>query len=699
MSAPKNSIHNLQVALKCKQAGLSVFVAGPDKKPRVKWRDVSTTDPDQIKKWFKQWPDALPAIDLSKSRLIILDGDRHGGPDGVAAAEQLFAERSLNVVAIPTIITPQDGRHYWFMQPTEGEPLGNSDKPIHDKAINVRGAGGYVIAPGTRLPDGRQYKRDPSTPSALEAVQTGTVPVLPPAIVKLLRGNGGPSAEMPLHNGATYSPTSWREESYAGGALNSIAHKIASTPPNTGRNNELNNGAVTMGHMVAAGWIGRKTVEGRLFDAAITCGLVKDDGQRSVLATIKSGLDAGEKESHAPLPDREEYRGPNGSTQAKSGDGDEEKKNETHKDRQQKPQDVLAALVSAKASSYKMTTIKWLWRDRFAIGKLGIIAGLPDEGKGQLLAFIAAQATNGVGEWPMNEGRSPQGSVVIFSDEDDANDTLVPRLAAAGADLDRVHIITMVRDDKNGSRMFSLVSDLEALRRKIIEIGDVKLVLIDPISAYLGVGKVDSFRGTDVRAVLTPLTTLAVDTKVAVIGVMHFNKKTDVTNALLRVSDSLAFGAVARHVYGVIDDAENNRKLFVRAKNNVAAKIKNQTLGYRFGVRAVGTDEETGANIEAPYILWDPEYVDVTAVEAMQAAAETKSPAARDEARKFLCDLLAKGPALKTEIEDEATANGITQRTLFRAKGELQITAKKDGEGGRWRWHLPAPPSRRWSDR
>jgi putative DNA primase/helicase len=128
----------------------------------------------------------------------------------------------------------------------------------------------------------------------------------------------------------------------------------------------------------------------------------------------------------------------------------------------------------------------------------------------------------------------------------------------------------MVLDDRNG-RMFNLVSDLDALRRKIVEIGDVRLVLIDPISAYLGVGKVDSFRGTDVRGVLTPLTTLATETKVAVISVMHFNKKVDVTNALLRISDSLAFGAVARHVYGVIDDAENERKLFVRAKNNVAA--------------------------------------------------------------------------------------------------------------------------------
>ncbi len=324
MSATKNSSHNLQVALKCQQAGLSIFVAGPNKKPRVKWRDVSTTDPDQIKEWFKLWPDALPAIDLAKSGHIILDGDRHGRPDGVAAAEQLFAERSLNAAAIPTVITPQDGRHYWFMQPTEGKPLGNSDKPIRDKAINVRGAGGYVIAPGTRLPDGRQYKCDANTPSALEAVQTGTVPVLPPAIEKLLRAKGHCAAHMPPHNGATYSPSSSREESYALAALNNVVHKIASTPPNTGRNIELNNGALSMGHMVAAGWISRATVEGRLLDAAGACGLVKDDGQCSVLATIKSGLDAGEKEPHAPLPDREGHRGlwrnRNGGTPEQSKD-------------------------------------------------------------------------------------------------------------------------------------------------------------------------------------------------------------------------------------------------------------------------------------------------------------------------------------------------------------------------------------------
>jgi hypothetical protein len=364
------------------------------------------------------------------------------------------------------------------------------------------------------------------------------------------------------------------------------------------------------------------------------------------------------------------------------------------------PPPDTAELLSICAATIKMKIITWLWPDRFAVGKLGIIAGLPDEGKGQTLAFIAAQITNG-GAWPMKEGRAPQGSVIVFSDEDDDADTLVPRLAAAGADLNRIHLMKMVRGGQEGGRMFSLITDLDLLRRKIKEIGDVKLIIIDPISAYLGVGEIDSFRTTDVRAVLTPLTTLATEANVAIIAIMHFNKKTDVTNALLRISDSLAFGAVARHVYGVVDDAENERKLFVRAKNNAAAKSKNKTLAYRFGARGVGHDADTGEEIVAPYILWEPDYVDVTAMEAMQAAADHKSPAARDEAKKFLADMLAKGPVPKTEVEEAAEANGISERTLRRAKADLQVVADKDRtkQDGKWFWKLPeGTPRRHWSD-
>jgi hypothetical protein len=295
------SNHNLTVALKWAGAGAHVLITAPDKKARIKWRDQSTTDAATIKSWFAQWPDSLPGIDLAKSGIVVIDGDRHDGADGVAAVEELFAEHKLNRSAIPTVLTPSDGTHSWFRQPDSGEPIGNSDKAVRDKGINVRGCGGYVIAPGTVLPDGRRYKRDQATPSTIDALIHGTIPTLPPAIVAALRKPERESPQQPKSNG--HAPGT-REEAYALATLNNLCAELASMAPNTGRNNNLNDCALLMGHMVAAGWISRSVVEERLARAAEAQGRSK----HNVRATIKSGLDAGEKEPAAPLQERDEQK-------------------------------------------------------------------------------------------------------------------------------------------------------------------------------------------------------------------------------------------------------------------------------------------------------------------------------------------------------------------------------------------------------
>jgi hypothetical protein len=102
-------------------------------------------------------------------------------------------------------------------------------------------------------------------------------------------------------------------------------------------------------------------------------------------------------------------------------------------------------LESVRADQVPLRAIHWLWCNRFALGKIGIIAGLPDVGKGQILCYIAARITLGL-EWPNGEGRSPQGNVIILSAEENPNDSLGPRLEAAGADLSRIHFIKMVCD-------------------------------------------------------------------------------------------------------------------------------------------------------------------------------------------------------------------------------------------------------------
>jgi DNA polymerase len=365
--------------------------------------------------------------------------------------------------------------------------------------------------------------------------------------------------------------------------------------------------------------------------------------------------------------------------------------------------DATGTLQSVCAAEVMMRSIQWIWDGRFALGKLGLLAGLPDEGKSMLFNYIAARVTHPDHyKWPNDEGEAPLGKVIILTGEDDAEDTVVPRLKAAGADLNRVEIVSMVRDrDERGcdrERMFSLADDLVLLRRKIDDVGDVRVILIDPVTAYLGkAGTIDSYRDSDVRAVLTPLVHLARELRIAIICIMHFNKKVDVTNALLRISNNLAFGGVARHVFTITDDEENGRKLMARAKNNVAAKSSNQTLAFHFETKEVGRDPDTGEEIRAPFVVFEDGYVDVTATEALSAVNENKSPAQCDQAKQFLTELLAGGVEVSADdIKDAGEAHGYSWRTIRRAKEALKktegiiISVAKDRSkpDGKWFWKL-----------
>jgi putative DNA primase/helicase len=207
------------------------------------------------------------------------------------------------------------------------------------------------------------------------------------------------------------------------------------------------------------------------------------------------------------------------------------------------------------------------------------------------------------------------------------------------------------------------------------------------VSAYLGVGKVDSRSATDVRGTLTPLKVMAEELDVAVIGIAHFNKKDDIKSALLRVSDSIAYVVAARHVYAVLDDPEDkDSKLFVKAKNNLAKDTK--ALRYGMGVKTVGHDAKLGVDINAPYIIWHPQHVEITANEAMQAAG---GHTAKREAREFLLERLEAGPANSDNLIEEAKQEGIAEKTLRRAKKELGIKSRKQQgrTDGPWFWGLP----------
>ncbi len=225
-----------------------------------------------------------------------------------------------------------------------------------------------------------------------------------------------------------------------------------------------------------------------------------------------------------------------------------------------------------RASDVILQPITWLWNGWLAAGKMHVFGGAPGTGKTTISMGLAATVTTG-GLWP-DGGRSIAGNVVIWSGEDDPSDTLTPRLALSGADLSRVYFITDIREG-NERRSFDPARDMEPLRRKLAEVGGVRLLIVDPIvSAVAG----DSHKNAEVRRSLQPLADLAKEMRCALLGITHFSKGTGGRDPVERLTGSLAFGALARVVLVAAkhqEEGDDGRtvRLFCRAKSNIGPDV------------------------------------------------------------------------------------------------------------------------------
>jgi putative DNA primase/helicase len=298
-------------------------------------------------------------------------------------------------------------------------------------------------------------------------------------------------------------------------------------------------------------------------------------------------------------------------------------------------------------------------------------------GKSQLTIDSTARITKG-GTWP-DGNRAAIGSVIMLSAEDSAKDTLRPRLEAAGADLERVHALkAVIAEDKQ--RTFNLQADLTALGEKVRAIGDVSLVIIDPITSYMG--KIDSHQTTDVRGVLEPLAAFAEKFNVAVLAITHPPKATQ-AKALHAITGSLAFVAAARLVFIAVEEPEttSGRRLLLAVKNNLGPPAAG--LGFHLVQRIVSN------GIVASHITWDSTPVTTTADQALAAASAGTTAQALDEAEDFLRDELAAGPRGVREIKASALGAGIAWRTVRRAQQKLGIKSHKAGLKEGWQWTLP----------
>jgi hypothetical protein len=338
-----------------------------------------------------------------------------------------------------------------------------------------------------------------------------------------------------------------------------------------------------------------------------------------------------------------------------------------------RPMETSASVEIESFSRVTPSQLLWLWKKRVPLGKLTLFVGDPGQGKSLVTIDIAARVSRGIA-FPDGTA-STTGDVVFLSAEDDAGDTQLPRLLAAGADISRIHRVKAVKvtlaDGATGESMFQLERDIEKLDEALAKIPQTQLLVIDPVNAYMG--KIDTHRDAEVRRILGPLADMAARRRIAVNGVMHLKKSE--ASALLRVSGSIGFVAAARAVWGFGEDPDTpGSRVMVNVKNNLA--VIGDGLAYR--IEAID---------DVPRIVWQEGtiHADANVVLSSDPREKERRGERQSEAEQWLCGLLGSGEEKAVgEIIEAAQKAEMVWRTVERAKKECGIRAVKRGR--QWFW-------------
>ena len=287
--------------------GWHVFPCNPaDKSPLVPTGfKAATADEDQIRAWWRRWPNAMIGVRMGPTSgvwAIDPDASKDGSPDGVANWAELAA-RHGGITHTHAHNTPNGGQHLLFKW-CDGRPVTNREGGLSGLGINVRGEGGYIVVPPSVMVDGRAYE-------IAEPLDFFNFAEAPEWLYDLIPSKSPNSSPMPSTQStpstsqqamATVRPPVGTNRAYADAALRGEYDAVVSAP-HGGRNNQLNNSTFKLATLVGAGELTQQAVETAMFEAAVACGLVADDGRDKCLATIRSGLSAGIR-SPRGIPER-----------------------------------------------------------------------------------------------------------------------------------------------------------------------------------------------------------------------------------------------------------------------------------------------------------------------------------------------------------------------------------------------------------
>jgi hypothetical protein len=312
-----------------------------------------------------------------------------------------------------------------------------------------------------------------------------------------------------------------------------------------------------------------------------------------------------------------------------------------------------------------------------------LLAGKPGVAKSTIALSFCATVTSG-GIWPDGASFGDPQRAVYWSGEDGIKDTLLPRFLAAGGERDNMSFISGVLDSEK-KRPFDPSRDMAGLERAVTALGNVSLVVIDPIAVMI---KGDSHKNVETRVGLQPFADLCAKIGACGLGVHHLTKNSAGSEPLDRVSGSLAFGALPRCVVVASRDTNAGRDA-KRALMRVKVSNGPDSGGFDYKLEVRPLDDYPA--VSAQRVLWG-DWIDKPAREMLAQFEDKPTGVNQRKATLFVTAALAKGPRLAAEVIAEAALAGIPERTLRYSYKSLGGVAERTGFGkqGAWIWEFPA---------
>jgi len=589
---------------------------------------------DQIAAWIEERPNVNIALRLPE-HVIGIDVDDYSDKPG---ADTMIATTEKHGKLPRTwVSTSREGRSgiRWFRLPEPGVLPGklvHPDDPSISGVEIIQHTHRYAIVPPSIHPEGRPYrwiKPDGTTVTDGAVPRPADFPVIPQAWIDHIR-----------QDCSCWAPFDWNryKETPGNDPVEAAYRKWTGRMTETyGRHDAALGGAMALVAFKERGWPGAQHYLDRL-EQDFYAALGDSRTEHTAREEWRRLVEGAEKKAHnSPIPQWEPR--PQAGKPLTEATG--------------------RRIKLATAATIKPRPVWWHWQDRIPIGEITLTPGLGGVGKSTFHAWIIAQTTRGTLPG-VNQG-NPRPAIICAA-EDSWERSIVPRLIAAGANLELVYRAEVVTDEGHETRL-TLPADTDELAQIIKETG-AAVISLDPLLSTID-GAIDSYKSREVREALEPLRGIADETDSVILGNAHFNKATG-ADPLIRISGSAAFGEVCRAAIAFARDDTTGTYVLSQVKNNLG-RLDLPSLTYWLEPVEIPTDE--GPSQVARFVLGEETSRSVKDVLSYQADNDRTD---REIARDMILTLLAEEPLGAKELTAKLKEEGLSQRTIERARADLK---------------------------